>query len=290
MRKITFVMAFFLLFMTTGCVGSGNLQAYAESNQGNTENTIRVAGSTTVAPLMRELRFAYEDMNPGIRVEIQEIGTSSGIRATIEGVSHISMSSRYLTDAEIEQGLTGMPFALDGIAVIVHPENEVTNLTAAEVAKIFRGEITNWSEVGGNNAEIIVVSREEGSGIRSSFEELADLEVTIERDGRTFRDSEIARNAIFEKGTGAVKGTVRLSRNAIGYVTTGVLDDTVQSVKIDGVGFSEESVRLGDYLFANTFLIAITDNIPTVAQNFIDFIFSEEGQELVSAKGYVSIH
>jgi len=286
-RKKLVILICFMLFITTGCMrNDSNLEAYAYTHDG----IVRVAGSTTVAPLMRELRLAYENKHPGRRIEIQEIGTSAGIRATLEGVSHIAMSSRYLSENEMEQGLMPLPFALDGISVIVHNDNEVNNLTSEQVAEIFRGNITNWSEVGGNDAEIIVVSREEGSGIRSTFEELADLEITIERDGRTFRDSEVARGAIFEKGTGAVKGTVRLSRNSIGYVTVGVLDDTVQSVQINGISFSEEAVRNGTYLFANTFLVGVTENIPANAQAFLDFILSEEGQTLVRNAGYVSIY
>lgn len=275
----------FLLFIATSCMGSSDLEVFAEENI----NTVRVAGSTTVSPLIKELRTAYEIDHPGSRIEVQEIGTSAGISATIEGVSHIAMASRYFSEEELNQGLVGMPFALDGIAVIVHPDNNIDNLTLEEVTKIFKGEIYNWSQVGGADAEIIVVSREEGSGIRSSFEELANLEVDIERNGRMYKDSEIAKNAIYEKGTGAVKGTIRANENAIGYITTGVLDDTVNAIKIDGVGFSEESVRNGDYPFVNTFLIATKEETPSNVQAFIDFIFSEEGQALISQKGYVSI-
>lgn len=285
MTKRLALLLSFLLFISTSCMDSSDLQIYAEENI----NTIRIAGSTTVTPLMRQLRLVYESEHPDIRIDIQEIGTSAGVIATIEGVSHISMASRYFSQEELAQGLVAMPFALDGIALVVHPDNPINDLTLEEVTKIFKGEINNWRQVGGIDAEIIVVSREEGSGIRSSFEELANLEVDIERNGNIYKDSQIAKNAIYEKGTGAVKGAVRANKNTIGYITTGVLDDTVKSVKIDGVGFSEETVRNGDYVFANTFLIATKEEVPLGVQAFIDFIFSEEGQALINELGYVSI-
>lgn len=285
MTKGLLLISSFLMFIMSGCITGSESGFYGEGNT----TTISVAGSTTVSPLMRQLRLAYEEQNKGVRVEVQDIGTSAGIVATLEGVSHIAMSSRRFSEQELSQGLVAKPFALDGIAIIVNKNNNVDNLTSEQVTKIFRGDIVNWSQVGGEDANIIVVSREEGSGIRSSFEELANLESDIYVNGRIFRDSDISRNAIYEKGTGAVKGTVRSSKNAIGYISTGVLDDTVKAVKIDGVGFSEETIRNGSYTLSNEFFIATREHVPRSVESFIDFIFSDEGQALIKEKGFVSI-
>lgn len=265
-----------LLFMviSVGCAG-----AHAENTGSTNTDTIRVAGSTTVAPLMRELRLAFEYINSEMRVEIQEIGTSSGINATIEGVSHIAMASREFSANEVEQGIIGMPIAIDGVVVIVHPENEVTALTSEEIRNIFEGNITNWSEVGGANADITVVSREDGSGIRSTFEDMIDF-------------TEVSVNAIFSNGTGAVLNSVASNRNAIGYITAGVASNetAVRAVDIDGFAFSDEAVRNGTYPLVNTFFIGVLQDMPASAQSFVDFILSDEGQALVSHEGYVSIH
>ena len=245
------------------------------------EGTITVAGSTTVTPVMREIGAAFEN-ETGIHVSIQEIGTSSGINATIEGASDIAMSSRALRDEELVS-LTPINFAIDGMAVIVHPENPITNLTLYQITAIFAGDITNWSEVGGNDANITVISREEGSGARTSFESFVNL---IE-DGI----SRVRADALIHNGTGGILAAVSGNENAIGYVTAGVVDgNSVVDIAINGVRFSQETVLNGTYIFANNFYIAHGSDISEDARAFVNFIMSEAGQAAVSTAEYVPVN
>ncbi|MCL2839833.1 MAG: phosphate ABC transporter substrate-binding protein [Defluviitaleaceae bacterium] len=239
-------------------------------------DNIIVAGSTTITPVMREIAEAFESANNGLTVEIQELGTSAGINATIEGISDIAMSSRAMSADEQAQGVHPIPFAIDGVAVVVNPNNPVSDLTLEQITAIFYGEITNWSEVGGNDVAITVVSREEGSGIRSTFESFANID-------------EVSSGAIISQGTGGVIASVSSNVNAIGYVTTGVVSDGLKAVAINGVMFSETTVMNGSYIFANTFFIGIRDDLSDNAQRFVDFILSSPGQDVVSAAGYVRI-
>jgi phosphate transport system substrate-binding protein len=166
-----FFLLLFAVLLVTGC---------APGNSGaGSDNTVVVAGSTTVTPVMRELASAFEASN-GVSIEVQELGTSAGINATISGVSNIAMASRAITQAETEQGLSAIAIAIDGVAVIVNASNPVDNLSLEQITAVFRGEITNWSELGGNDAPITVVSREEGSGIRQTFETFAGLQDEID--------------------------------------------------------------------------------------------------------------
>jgi len=272
----------FSVVLFTGCAPDRG------QTQGD-ENTIVVAGSTTVTPVMRALADAFTAANSDITIEVQELGTSAGINATIQGVSNIAMSSRTMSDAEIEQGITPIAIAIDGVAVVVHPSNPVRNLTLNQITAIFRGDITNWNEVGGNNDPITVVSREEGSGIRQTFESFASVQDEIEVGSNIIMASAVANSALISQGTGGVIASVSGNPNAIGYVTTGVVADGLSSVSVNGVAFSETAVLDGDYIFANTFFIGIMENTSDAAQQFVDFILSESGQNVISDTGYVRI-
>lgn len=248
---------------------------------------IIVAGSTTVTPVMRELAHAFERDND-ITIAVQELGTTGGINATISGVSHLAMSSRPLSAAEAAQGLVPSAFAMDGIAVVVHLNNPVTNLTLEQITGIFQGKITNWSEVGGENGEITVVSREEGSGIRTGFETFANLQEERVINYNNVRIS-LTRPSIISQGTGAVIASVSGNENAIGYITTGIETDALRDISINGVFFSEETVKNGTYIFANVFYIAHMETASEEVMEFVNFIMSPEGQRVVSQSGYVSI-
>ncbi|MCL1935372.1 MAG: phosphate ABC transporter substrate-binding protein [Defluviitaleaceae bacterium] len=253
---------------------------------------IIVAGSTTVTPLMRELVSAFTNINGHVSIEVQELGTSSGINATINGVSDIAMASRTLSDSEQEQGLTPVSIAMDGVAIVVHPSNNVDNLTLEQIEGIFRGDITNWSEVGGNNAGIAVVSREEGSGIRSTFESFANVRDEVASGDSTVWVSAVAPTAVFSSGTGGIIASVSGNENSIGYISAGLVEDAgLKSVSIDGVAFSEAAVRDGSYAFANVFYLGIVeDTISDVARAFVDWIISEEGQTVISQAEFVRAH
>jgi phosphate transport system substrate-binding protein len=238
------------------------------------EGTVAVVGSTSVQPIAQELADAFAEIEPGIQVDIQGVGSSAGIKAANEGTADIGTSSRELKEEEKAYGLTEHIIAYDGIAVAVSSNNGVENLTTEQIAKIFKGEITNWSEVGGADAEILVVSREDGSGTRGAFEELVKL--LDENDV-----SLVKADALIADGNGAVKANVASKDNAIGYVSLCYLDDTLKAVKVDDVEASVESIKDGTYKISRPFLMLTNGEVSDVAQAYLDFIMSDAGQEIV---------
>jgi len=280
------VKRFLLVFMFMNIVLFTAACRPNDASGGHT-NTIIVAGSTTVTPVMRELALVFEAEHRGVSIEVQELGTSAGINATLQGVSDIAMSSRAITQDEQAQGIMPIAFAIDGIAVVVHPHNPVRNLSLEEITAVFRGEITNWQALGGNNHEITVVSREEGSGIRTTFETFASVQDPHQVRDKVIMASAVSRRAIICQGTGAVIAAVSDNPNAIGYVTTGVVAPGFDAVSINGVHFSEQAVLEGTYAFANTFFIGVMDDLSDAARDFVAFILSDEGQSVVRKSGYV---
>ncbi len=260
--------------------------APAPSPQGQ---LISVAGSTSVGPLMEELVIAYEEKGGTSTVEVQQTGSSAGITAAIEGAADIGMSSRDLKAEEKEKGLVDTVIALDGIAIIVHPENPIAELTSQQITAIFKGEIKNWSEVGGQDGEIIVVSREEGSGTRGAFEELLKLQEEVEKDGKKVMQSTLTENALFENSTGAIKTTTSTTKNAIGYISLGTLDESVKALNVDGTPCSVESVKSKAYPIARPFLVCTKGEPTGAAAEFISYILSEDGQKVVTDHHYISV-
>lgn len=190
------------------------------------------------------------------------------------------MSSRELKDDE-KSSLEEVVIALDGIAVVINPENTVTNLTKDQIKEIFQGKITNWKDVGGPDEPIVVVSREEGAGTRDAFEELMGL---VEDKITT-----VSESALIADGNGAVKQNVSTKKAAIGYLSLGAVDDSVKSVTVDGVEATEENVQNGTYGIKRPFIL-VTKGAPSdEAGKFIDFILSSEGQKLVAEEGYVTV-
>ena len=257
---------------------------------GDTQDTqvVKIAGSTSVAPLVKELAAAYERRYPGRTVEIQESGSSAGITAAIEGAADLGMSSRDLKESEKEK-LKDSPVALDGIAVIVHPDNPVQALSLDQLQGVFSGKIRNWREVGGADGEIVVVSRESGSGTRSAFEELAGLQQDVEKNGQLLKRSMISKNALFENNTGAVKSDVLSNRNAIGYISLGTLEGDIRALRIDGTPCTAQEITSGNYALARPFLLCADASVSGAAREFLDFALYEAGQEVVAGEGYVSV-
>lgn len=289
MTKLKTVLVASVALLLTACGGASEGGATA-TNPSQSDGTLIVAGSTTVTPLMRELQAVFEASQDDIRLEIQEIGTSAGVNATIDGISDIAMASRALKDSEIEAGLTPVSIAMDGVAIIVHNDNPVDELTLAQIEAIFRGEITNWSEVGGNDATITVVSREAGSGMRDAFEEFTNVRDEMQVGDEVVYVSAVYENAVVSSGTGAVLATVSSNENAIGYLTTGVAKDVVRAVGVDGVHFSKEAAKDGSYALANIFYIATMPDVSDDAQTFVDWIISPEGQSVVESAEYIALH
>ncbi|MCK8061302.1 MULTISPECIES: phosphate ABC transporter substrate-binding protein [unclassified Fusibacter] len=238
------------------------------------KGSINVVGSTSVTPVAQQLAEKFMEINSGVKVNVQGVGSSAGVKATDDGSAAIGMASRNLKEAEKAWGIDEYVIAFDGIAVVVHPSNGVKELTTDQVTAIFNGSIKNWNELGGSDHEILVVSREEGSGTRGAFEELMNLESD---NGSTVRE-----DALFAEGNGAVKANIASKDYAIGYVSLSYLDESVQTVKIDGVEATVENIVAGSYSVSRPFLMLTKGQVDPLAQAYLDFVFSAEGQAIVA--------
>lgn len=246
-----------------------------ESNQENQDysGTVVVTGSTSVEKILSALKDEFCAMYPNVTIEYTGSGSSAGIKDTKAGINNLGASSRELKDDEKEDTLNTQVFAYDGIAVIVNPQNEeAKDITKEQLADIYSGKITNWNEIGGKDADIFVVSREESSGTRSAFEELIGLE---DAGGLT-------SNAAVSEGNGPVQAAVAENANAIGYVSFAFIDDTVKALTVGGVEPTAELAKSGDYPLSRPFLFCYYDDKVTDAgKAFLDFAISADGQNIV---------
>ena len=247
------------------------------SKKGN-DTTIAISGSTSVGPLVELEEEEFEANNQGVTIEINQTGSSSGIKDTISGTTEIGMSSRELTNEE-SKNLKEVTIAVDGIGVVVNKNNPVKNLTLEQIKDIFTGKITNWSEVGGEDKEIVVVSREEGSGTRTAFQEILN-----------YSTEDTVKNAIVNNSTGATKVMVEENNNAIGYMSIGYIDDSIASVNVDGVESTADNVKSGEYKIQRPFLLVYKEGaLSEEGQEFIDFILSDKGQAIVAEENLVTV-
>ncbi len=251
----------------------------SEVSKGPVTGTVSTDGSTSMEKVIGALGEAFEEQNPDVTFTYNPTGSGSGITAVSEGRCDIGLSSRSLKEEEKSQRLTETVLAYDGIAIIVNPENPVSALKLEDIAKIYTGEITNWQEVGGNDAEIVLIGREAGSGTRDGFETITGTE-------------EACRYRQELTSTGDVITTVAGNPGAVGYASLASVKDTVKTVSIDGVSPSEESVKDGSYVVQRPFvLVTRTDtSLSEAAQTFFDFIISADAGEIISAAGAVSAH
>ena len=268
---LTFVI--FLFSMSLGCV-----------NKSETE--IILAGSTSVQPYAEVLAEEYALLFPESVIDIQGGGSSAGISAARSGTADIGMSSRALT--EKEQDLWSCEIAKDGLAIIIHPENPVENLSLAQVRDIYTANIRDWEELADNPAlfrerkfgsglktKIHIITREEGSGTRSAFESLV------------MQNHEINPGAIVQDSNGAVRQLVSGDINAIGFISLGLVDHSVKALKLDGILPTCENVINGAYNLYRPFLF-ITDAKPEgFIMHFIDYVLSEEGQQVLAHEGLI---
>ena len=233
-------------------------------------------GSTSMEKVIGALKETFEAENAGVEVTYNPTGSGSGIKAVQEGRCDIGLSSRARKPEEEEQGLVATTLAYDGIAVIVNPENTVEDLTVEQIAAIYKGEITNWSEVGGMDAEIVLVGREAGSGTRSGFEEIVGVE-----DLCQYRQELTS--------TGDVITAVSQNPGAIGYASLASVKDTVKAIKVGGVAPSDETVKDETYAIQRPFVLVTKEGtaLTETAQAFFDFITSEAAREVITAAGVV---
>jgi phosphate transport system substrate-binding protein len=244
--------------------------------------TLQIAGSTTVQPLAESLAEAFMAANADVTIEVQGGGSSVGVTAAGENTVDIGMASRNVKDSEFETfaELQVHTIAFDGIAIVTNPDLELPSLTIEQVQKIFAGEITNYADVGGPDAEIVVVSREEGSGTRAAFEEL----VMEHNDA----EGQITENALLQQSNGQVRTTVAETPNTIAYVSFGFLDESVNTVAIDGVEPTVANVKNGSYSIFRPLNMLTNGDPNELAQAFLDFILSADGQAIV-AEEYITV-
>ena len=238
--------------------------------------TVATDGSTSMEKVIGALGEAFMEANSGVNFTYNPTGSGSGITAVSEGRCDIGLSSRALKDSEVASGLVGTVLAYDGIAVIVNPANTVEDLDIETIAKIYTGEITNWSEVGGADAEIVLVGREAGSGTRSGFEELTE---TV--DKCKYRQELTS--------TGDVITAVAQNPDAIGYASLASVKDSVKALKVAGVTPTEETVKDGSYLIQRPFVLVTKEGVALspVAQAFFDYATKGQANDIITASGVV---
>lgn len=230
-----------------------------------------MAGSTAFMPFAEKLAEQYMAGNPGVSITVQGGGSAVGIQSAMSGAAQVGMVDLVHLPEEAKI-LKATVVARDGIVVVVNPANKVANLTMAQIRDIFNGRIRNWKEVGGADAPITVVSREAGSGTRSSFEEIVG-------------HVELTKNALIQDSNGTIRETVAMDANAVGYLSHGLVNDKVKAVKVDGCDCTTENISAGKYtLVRPIFLLTKGEPAPEIA-GFIEYVLSPDGQRTIESDG-----
>lgn len=246
----------------------------------NLSGTVVITGSTSVDKILNDMIDEFQAMNPDVTINYTGTGSSAGIADTLAGSNDLGASSRELKDEEKKDNIKEVVFAHDGIAIITNPANPVTDISIENLGKIYSGEITNWNQVGGNDAPIVVVSREGASGTRSAFEELIKLEDL----GGLTDDTTVV------EGNGNVQTSVAGNENAIGYVSFSFIDETVKALTVESVEATAENAKAGTYPLSRPFLFVYDENNYTPqTQAFVEYAISDEGQSYVEAHGGIKI-
>ena len=271
-KLICIAMACILMMSLSACDGNETADTQTDKLSG----TVSTDGSTSMEKVIGGLGEMFMERNSGITFTYNPTGSGPGIKAVQEGRCDIGLASRNLKTAEAESGLAETVLAYDGIAVIVNLENPVSDLDVQTIAKIYTGEITNWSEVGGNDAEIVLIGREAGSGTRDGFESITGTE-----DACQYRQELTS--------TGDVITAVSQNPGAIGYASVASVKDTVKAIKVGGVAPSDETVKDETYAIQRPFVLVTKEGtaLTETAQAFFDFITSEAARDVITAAGVV---
>ena len=275
---LTAVMALSLL---TACGSKNDNSADTNTDGSNTETTlsgtVSTDGSTSMEKVINSLGESFMAMNKDVKFTYNPTGSGSGIQAVSEGRCDIGLSSRALKDDEKASGLVETVVALDGIAIVVNPENPVSDLDIDTIAKIYTGEITNWKDVGGNDAEIVLIGREAGSGTRDGFES-----ITNTKDACQYRQELTS--------TGDVINTVSQNPDAIGYASLSAVGDSVKALTVGGVEATEATVKDGSYVVQRPFVLVTKEDtkLSPAAQAFFDYALSADAASIIAAAGAVA--
>ena len=274
MKKIIPVLcaAVMALSLFAGCGQKAN------DNGTTAGGTVATDGSTSMEKVIGALGESFMEANKGTTFTYNPTGSGSGIQAVSEGRCDIGLSSRALKDDEKAAGLKETIVALDGIAIIVNPQNPVKDLSLEQIARIYTGEITNWKDVGGNDAEIVLIGREAGSGTRDGFESITDT-----KDACQYRQELTS--------TGDVITTVSQNPNAIGYASLAAIKDSVKALTVNGVAPTEATVKDGTYLVQRPFVLVTKEGaaLSETAQKFFNFAISADAASIISAAGAVPV-
>lgn len=275
---LTAVMALSLL---AACGSKNDNSADTNTDGSNTETTlsgtVSTDGSTSMEKVINSLGESFMAMNKDVKFTYNPTGSGSGIQAVSEGRCDIGLSSRALKDDEKASGLVETVVALDGIAIVVNPENPVSDLNIDTIAKIYTGEITNWKDVGGNDAEIVLIGREAGSGTRDGFESITDT-----KDACQYRQELTS--------TGDVINTVSQNPDAIGYASLSAVGDSVKALTVGGVEVTEATVKDGSYVVQRPFVLVTKEGtkLSPAAQAFFDYALSADAASIIAAAGAVA--
>ena len=286
-KAVSILAASALLALTLAGCGSTETETPETTDEGaTTEQTstlsgaVATNGSTSMEEVMGVLTEQFTNDNPDVSVTYDPTGSGTGIEAAANGTADIGLSSRALTDEEVASGLVGTEVALDGIAVIVNANSPVADLTVEQIAQIFTGEITDWSEVGGDAGEIACIGREANSGTRDGFESITGTE-----------DACVLSQEL--NSTGAVIQAVASSPNAIGYASLSAVEgqEGIKAITVGGVACTEETVKDGTYEIQRPFVFVTKEGteLSEAAQAFFDFATSADASELISGAGAVPV-
>ena len=269
------------LSILTACGSKNDNSADTNTDGNNTETTlsgtVSTDGSTSMEKVINSLGESFMAMNKDVKFTYNPTGSGSGIQAVSEGRCDIGLSSRALKDDEKASGLVETVVALDGIAIVVNPENPVSDLDIDTIAKIYTGEITNWKDVGGNDAEIVLIGREAGSGTRDGFESITDT-----KDACQYRQELTS--------TGDVINTVSQNPDAIGYASLSAVGDSVKALTVGGVEATEATVKDGSYVVQRPFVLVTKEGtkLSPAAQAFFDYALSADAASIIAAAGAVA--
>lgn len=275
---LTAVMALSLL---TACGSKNDNSADTNTDGSSTETalsgTVSTDGSTSMEKVINSLGESFMAMNRDVKFTYNPTGSGSGIQAVSEGRCDIGLSSRALKDDEKASGLVETVVALDGIAIVVNPENPVSDLDIDTIAKIYTGEITNWKDVGGNDAEIVLIGREAGSGTRDGFESITDT-----KDACQYRQELTS--------TGDVINTVSQNPDAIGYASLSAVGESVKALTVGGVEATEATIKDGSYVVQRPFVLVTKEGtkLSPAAQAFFDYALSADAASIIAAAGAVA--
>ena len=259
----------------TEAEGSESADAGADEN---IEGTITMNGSTSMEKFANALNESFMIKYPGVQATVEFTGSGAGIEAVTNGTVDIGNSSRALTEEEKANGLVENVVAIDGIGVVVNPATTVDDITTDQLKEIYTGAVTNWSELGGEDSQIVVIGREASSGTRSAFEEILGIE------DQCAYAQEI-------DSTGAVMAKVASTPGAIGYVSIDIIDDTVKTLMLDGVAPTQDTIKDGSYTLQRPFVMATKGEISEqseAVQALFDYIDSDEGQDIIAQVGLIS--